>query len=121
LIEFLARLRHNYKKPGSHDKINPNKQIMSLMWVFPSIPFWLLPSRIIAEVIRVLLEEKTAATSSTINGAITVAGLVRIPDTVLEEFFSSSADAKGKALLAEISKQAQFDVNDCFSGRRRGS
>lgn len=121
IIEFLGRIRNNNKRAGGHEKINPNTLIMSLMWVFPSVPFWLLPSRIIAEVIRVLLEKEKAAASSAINDAIIRAGLVRIPDTVLEKFFSSAADAKGKALLKEISMQAQFDAMTCFSGRRQGS
>lgn len=121
LIGFLGRLRLNHEKSGGHGKFNPNKLIMSLMWVFPSVPFWLLPSRAIAEFIRVALDEETAATAETINNAIRTAGLVRIPETVLDDFYSSSADAKGKALLAEITKQALFDVSTCFAGRRRGS
>ena len=121
LIEFLAGLHENRKCAGNHEKLNSNTLIMSLMWVFPSVPFWLLPSRIIAEFIRVLMREERPASSESISSAITEAGLIRVPKTVLMKFFSSSADGEGKALLAEISKQSKFDVSECFKGRRRRS
>jgi|GEM_PF-3283071 len=135
LIGFLCGLHFNHKRrikelkkrdaevwaegQAEPEDFHPGILIMSLMWVFPPMPFWLFPSRAIADVIREVSEDIAAQKPETIDRAIKDAGLVRIPKGVSGKFFSVSADKKGKALLAEIEAQTKFDISTCFGGRRR--
>lgn len=147
MFGYMAAARTNYdrrindprklNKEGqkAHLDFNPAILVMSLMWVFPPMPFWLLPSRVIAHAIHGLWDDKEDSASEAIKAAVrnknfqtidaTIKGarLCRISEVASNDFFATStlADKVGKALLDEITAQVGFDIQVCFGGRRPGT
>ena len=121
LINLMIRLRHNHKRKKGHLTFNPHTLVMSLMWVSPSLPFWLLPSRPIADFIRVALQDENPQPEKTIYSAIREAGLVRISRSASSNFYKAAADPERKKLFEDISQELDFDISKCLAGRPRGS